>query len=77
MKHLFTLVVFLMLLFMFSGCVMGPLPPSQELDDPQQLSSMSTEGRWRQEQLREIEYMKAEEEGSHKSWDSEDYRLDK
>ncbi|MHC4660637.1 MAG: lipoprotein [Planctomycetota bacterium] len=77
MKSIFKLAVFFILIFAFSGCVVGPLPPSEDMGDPQQASTMSTEGRWRQEQMREIEYMKAEEERSHKDWDSEDYRLDK
>ena len=74
MKSVLVLVVFAALLLVPTGCVMGPLPPSEDLRDPQQEAGLSSEGRERMSQLRELEYMRAEEETRHQSWDDEDWK---
>lgn len=77
MKWFLVLLFLSTIMIVSTGCVVGPLPPSEDLRDPQQAADLSSEGRERMDKLRELEYIRAEEEEKHQGWDEEDWKLHK
>ncbi|TET34374.1 MAG: hypothetical protein E3J72_14540 [Planctomycetota bacterium] len=73
MKSFLAWLVIAVLVFQLAGCVIGPLPPSAEIDDPQQASDLSPAAAYHRQKKQDIKFME-DEEGYQPSWDEEDWK---
>jgi len=57
--------------FQLCGCVVGPLPPSTAVEDPQQSGDLSSDAAWHLTKKLDIKDI-VDEESRKESYDSED-----